>query len=122
MTAAARLVAHSVTVTPAGAPAPVLTDASIEVHPGELHALVGPNGAGKSTLFGVLAGDIAPGAGDVTLDDRPLRAIPPRELARARAGARLQIAAEPWIVGPAAVAIQAALVVEVLPTRTQRER
>lgn len=81
----ARLVATGVTVTPVGAAAPVLTDASIHVRAGELHALVGPNGAGKSTLFGVLAGDIVPDAGDVTLDGRPLRGIPPRDLARTRA-------------------------------------
>lgn len=79
------LIAQAVTVTPDGAPAPVLTDASLEVRPGELHALVGPNGAGKSTLFGVLAGDVTPSAGTVTLDGRPLGGIPPRELARRRA-------------------------------------
>lgn len=82
---AVRLAARDVTVTPAGAPAPVLVGASIEVRAGELHALVGPNGAGKSTLFGVLAGDIAPGLGDVELDGAPLRGIAPRDLARRRA-------------------------------------
>lgn len=81
----ARLVARKVTVTPAGAAAPVLKDASIEVRAGELHALVGPNGAGKSTLFGVLAGDVVPTRGEVSLDGRPLGAFGARELARARA-------------------------------------
>lgn len=85
MSATARLVAHGVTVTPDGAAGPVLTDASIVVLSGELHALVGPNGAGKSTLFGVLAGDIVPGSGEVTLDGAPLRGIHPRVLARERA-------------------------------------
>jgi iron complex transport system ATP-binding protein len=80
-----RLAARGVTVTPAGAPGPVLADAAIDVRAGELHALVGPNGAGKSTLFGVLAGDITPDAGDVSLDGAPLGGIPPRVLARQRA-------------------------------------
>ena len=35
---------------------------------GELAGIVGPNGAGKSTLFAMIAGDVAPDAGDVALD------------------------------------------------------
>ncbi|GAA5201237.1 heme ABC transporter ATP-binding protein [Microbacterium jejuense] len=80
-----RLSARGVTVTPAGSTAAVLAEASIDIRAGELHALVGPNGAGKSTLFGVLAGDLAPDAGDVHLDGAALGGIPPRELARRRA-------------------------------------
>jgi branched-chain amino acid transport system ATP-binding protein len=41
---------------------------SLEVRPGELHALIGPNGAGKTTLIGLLTGEIAPDAGRVTFD------------------------------------------------------
>ncbi|MFE5408058.1 heme ABC transporter ATP-binding protein [Microbacterium sp. NPDC056569] len=82
---AVRLRARGVTVTPHGAAGPVLRDAAIDVRAGELHALVGPNGAGKSTLFGVLAGDIAPDAGDVSLDGTPLGSIRPRLLAQRRA-------------------------------------
>ena len=78
------LQAHSVTVIPDRAQAPILTDASISVRPGELHALLGPNGAGKSTLFGVLAGDIAPTRGEVTLNGTPLAAHKPKDLARVR--------------------------------------
>lgn len=81
----ARLVARDVGVHYDGAAKPALAGASIDVHAGELHALVGPNGAGKSTLFGVLAGDIAPTSGTVTLDGRPLTTVPARELARQRA-------------------------------------
>ncbi|GAA5034263.1 heme ABC transporter ATP-binding protein [Microbacterium fluvii] len=81
----ARLVATGVTVRPEAGGRAILEDASIEVHAGEVHALVGPNGAGKSTLFGVLAGDVTAESGTVELDSAALRSIPPRELARRRA-------------------------------------
>lgn len=42
-------------------------------------AIVGPNGAGKSTLLRALAGLLAPSAGSVWLDERPLSAWPARE-------------------------------------------
>jgi ABC-type nitrate/sulfonate/bicarbonate transport system ATPase subunit len=38
-----------------------LSDVSIEVQPGEAHALVGRNGAGKSTLVSIMTGLTAPG-------------------------------------------------------------
>lgn len=63
----------------------ILDDAAIDIHAGEVHALVGPNGAGKSTLFGVLSGDIAPVSGTVLLDGRPVAGTRPRDLARHRA-------------------------------------
>ncbi len=35
---------------------PALTQASLAIRPGEVHALIGQNGAGKSTLIKVLTG------------------------------------------------------------------
>ncbi len=46
----------------------VTKDVSLEVQPGELHAIIGPNGAGKTTLIGQLSGQIAPDSGSVSLD------------------------------------------------------
>ena len=47
----------------------VATDGvSLDVRPGELHALIGPNGAGKTTLIHQLSGFFAPDAGDIVFD------------------------------------------------------
>ncbi len=48
---------------------------------GEVVCLLGPNGSGKTTLLRTLLGLIAPLAGEVLLDDRPLRQWPARERA-----------------------------------------
>jgi ABC-type uncharacterized transport system ATPase subunit len=44
--------------------------ASLEVMPGEIHALVGENGAGKSTLMRILGGLMKPDAGRVEVNGR----------------------------------------------------
>ena len=76
---AAILQAQSVSVRLGGAP--VVTNVSLELRTDELVALVGPNGAGKTTLVRALAG-LLPFDGSVTIDDRALAAVPPRERAR----------------------------------------
>ncbi|MDN4613648.1 ATP-binding cassette domain-containing protein [Leifsonia sp. F6_8S_P_1B] len=45
-----------------------LTDVHLDVHPGEVVALVGDNGAGKSTLAKILAGVHPPDSGSILFD------------------------------------------------------
>ncbi len=61
----------------------ILKGLSLEVRPGEVHAIMGPNGSGKSTFAGVLAGrDRATvTAGTATLDGKDLLAMSPEDRA-----------------------------------------
>ena len=63
----------------------ILKGVSLEVKPGDIHAIMGPNGSGKSTLAQVLAGreDYEVTRGSVTFDGRDLLALPAEERARA---------------------------------------
>ena len=42
---------------------------TLDLRPGEVHALIGPNGAGKSTLIGQIAGELMPDEGRIWLGD-----------------------------------------------------
>jgi ribose transport system ATP-binding protein len=48
-----------------------LDGASLEVGPGQVHALLGENGAGKSTLLGVLGGLLRPEEGTLRVEGTP---------------------------------------------------
>ena len=78
-----RVTASAITVDLGGSR--ILDSVDIDVPPGRWLAVVGPNGAGKSTLLRVIAGVLAPRAGEVTLDGRNASALQRRERARCTA-------------------------------------
>lgn len=55
---------------------PVLRDVSFKVGEGRIVGILGANGAGKTTLMAALSGLIAPTAGRVVLDGRPVQGLP----------------------------------------------
>lgn len=59
-----------------------LTDVSIEVLPGEVHALLGENGAGKSTLMNIATGTIQPDRGEIRIAGDKVDGLDPRDAAR----------------------------------------
>jgi ABC-type sugar transport system ATPase subunit/ribose/xylose/arabinose/galactoside ABC-type transport system permease subunit len=59
-------------------PTIALRSASLDLRAGEVHALMGENGSGKSTLVKVLSGVHRPDAGEVSIEQSPLRAASPR--------------------------------------------
>ncbi len=68
-----------------GAAKPVLKGLTLEVKPGEVHAMMGPNGSGKSTLSYALAGrdGYTVTEGSVTFMGQDLLALEPEERAAA---------------------------------------
>ena len=52
--------------------AQALDAVSLDVHAGEIVALIGENGAGKSTLMNVLGGIVQPDAGEIRIDAQPV--------------------------------------------------
>lgn len=61
-----------------------VSDASLEVHEGELLVLRGPSGSGKTTLLNILGGLDKPTSGTVWLGDRELTSMSENELVEVR--------------------------------------
>lgn len=49
---------------------------SLDVRPGEIHALIGPNGAGKTTVVAQLSGLLAPTSGRILFQGRDITRLP----------------------------------------------
>ena len=56
-----------------------LTDVSLSVEPGEIHALIGENGAGKSTLMKILSGAYQRDKGQIFIDGQEVKITNPKE-------------------------------------------
>ncbi|WP_422073155.1 ABC transporter ATP-binding protein [Tranquillimonas rosea] len=54
--------------------------ATLEIPTGSITGLIGPNGAGKTTLFNVIAGNLAPTSGTVTMDGEDITGLKPHAL------------------------------------------
>ncbi|MBC7312666.1 MAG: sugar ABC transporter ATP-binding protein, partial [Rhizobium sp.] len=54
-------------------------NASVDLYPGEVVALLGHNGAGKSTLIKILSGAYRRDAGEILIDGQPADIANPRD-------------------------------------------
>jgi len=75
--------------------APILTDISFEVFPGDRVCLIGPSGAGKTSLLRLLNRLSEPTRGEIHLENRDIRNIPILELRRQV----MLVAQEPKLLG-----------------------
>jgi lipopolysaccharide export system ATP-binding protein len=73
---------------------PVVDGVEIIVRRGEIVGLLGPNGAGKTTTFAIIVGYVQPDGGAITVDGRPITALPMYQRARLGIG---YLAQEPSI-------------------------
>ncbi len=64
---------------------------SLDLRPGEIHALIGPNGAGKSTLIALAAGSLHPDQGSIYLGGKDVTRLDMVGRAREGLGRTFQI-------------------------------
>ena len=57
-----------------------LSDVSVDLWQGRIHAVIGPNGAGKSTLTNLLSGDLPPTSGTIMLGGRDVTGWSPDKI------------------------------------------
>jgi branched-chain amino acid transport system ATP-binding protein len=58
---------------------------------GEIFAIIGPNGAGKTTLFNMIAGEIAPDRGTISLEGARIEGLTPDRICRRGIGRTYQL-------------------------------
>jgi len=75
-----------------------LSDVSLDIYAGEVHALVGENGAGKSTLIKILLGAYVPTAGSVSFDSREVSFATPFDASKLGIeGVQQELMLVPWL-------------------------
>jgi branched-chain amino acid transport system ATP-binding protein len=57
-----------------------VSNASLTIGAGEIHALIGPNGAGKTTLFNLISGLYPTDAGTIKLGGREIQGVPSEQI------------------------------------------
>jgi branched-chain amino acid transport system ATP-binding protein len=69
---------------------PAVSDVSLDIARGEIHAVIGPNGAGKTTFLNLLSGELKPAAGLIRFSGKDVTGASPDALARAGIGRTFQ--------------------------------
>lgn len=67
-----------------------VNNVDLDLHQGEVHAVIGTNGAGKSTLINMLSGEIAASSGSIALEGRDVTQMPQPQRAKAGIGRSYQ--------------------------------
>jgi ABC-type branched-subunit amino acid transport system ATPase component/ABC-type branched-subunit amino acid transport system permease subunit len=68
-----------------------VSNASLRIEHGQIHALIGPNGAGKTTLFNIVSGLFRPDQGVVRLYGEPIAHLPPNRICEGGVARSFQI-------------------------------
>ncbi len=69
----------------------IAEELSFSVDAGDTVGIVGPNGAGKTSLFGLISGDLAPGAGQVSFAGKNVTRLDPAARCRLGIGRTYQV-------------------------------
>jgi branched-chain amino acid transport system ATP-binding protein len=69
----------------------IAEELSMAVGEGDTVGIVGPNGAGKTSLFGLISGDLAPGAGEIRFAGRTVTKLDPAGRCRLGIGRTYQV-------------------------------
>ena len=60
----------------------ILEHVTMDFQRGKLTTIIGPNGCGKSSLIKTVSRTVLPAEGSAVFQDKPVKAYPPKELAR----------------------------------------